>query len=85
MTMLQTSHLYQHAFLGTLVQITEQQGTWVEFMDQQTHRLRWLEADIFAHAYEYFNHGDPITINLVEQRQQSRARGLLVPREFLTP
>jgi hypothetical protein len=83
--MLQTAHLYQHAFLGTVVQITEQQGTWVEFMDTETHRLRWLEAGIFAHAYKYSNLGEPITINLVEQRQQSRARGLLVPREFLTP
>jgi hypothetical protein len=83
--MLQTAHLYQHAFLGTLVQITEQQGNWVEFMDQETHRLRWLEAPIFAHAYDYYNTGEPITINLVEQRQQSRARGILVPHEFLTP
>ena len=82
--MLQTSHLYQHAFLSTVVQITEQQGNWVEFMDQQTHRLRWLEADIFAHAYKYLNEGDPISMNLIEQRKQSRARGLLVPREFLT-
>jgi translation elongation factor P/translation initiation factor 5A len=83
--MLETSHLYQHAFLGTVVQITEQQGNWVEFMDTETHRLRWLEAQIFAHAYDYLAEGDPVTINLPEQRQQSRARGLLVPQEFLTP
>jgi translation elongation factor P/translation initiation factor 5A len=82
--MLETAHLYRHLFLGTLVQITEQQGNWVEFMDTDTNQLRWLEIPIFAHAFEYINEGDPIQLNLVEQRQQARARGLLVPREFLT-
>lgn len=82
--MLQTSHLYKHSFLGTLVQITEQQGSWVEFMDKQTNQLRWLEIPVFATAFEWQNEGDPIAINLTEQRNQARAKGILVPREFLT-
>lgn len=80
--MLQIGHLYKHKQLDSLVQVTEQQGSWVEFLVKNNSEIRYLEARIFEQAYMYFRDGDPITISLETARTLLRLQGILVPQEF---
>lgn len=76
--------LYQHTHFRHLAQVTAHASNWVEFHLKETDELRWLETRSFTQAYTLIDRGDPIQINLMERRQQAHARGILVPREFLT-
>jgi hypothetical protein len=80
--MIETGHIYYHPHLDHHVQVTEQQGNWVEFIEQGADSLRWLEQSVFNQAYQYYNQGDPINHDLKALRAQASQKGLLVPREF---
>lgn len=72
--------LYKHKHFGNLVQITAQEGCWVEFLSKGS--LFWLEQLVFDQAYTYYRDGAPITVNLSNLRAEAKAAGILVPREI---
>ena len=80
--MITTSAVYFHPQLGHHVQVTEQQGNWVEFIEHDAEELRWLEQVVFLQAYQYSKEGDPVKHDLKLLRAQASQKGLLVPREF---
>jgi hypothetical protein len=82
--MIKTAHLYYHPHLAHTVQVTEQQGNWVEFyeLDRKEPALRWLERGVFDLAYTHKNQGDPVQLDLPALREQAHSQGILVPREF---
>ena len=77
---MKTRDLYRHKHWDNLVQITGQEGSWVEFLSKGS--LFWLEQLVFEQAYTYYRVGDPIQVDLDQLRQQAQASGILVPREF---
>lgn len=79
---MKTTDLYKHRHFGTLVQITAQEGTWVEFLKDT--ELFWLETGVFESAYTYYRDGDPITCNLQALRESARSSGILIPYEIST-
>ena len=72
--------LYKHEHFGNLVQITAQEGNWVEFLSKGS--LFWLELPVFLRAYHYYNDGDPIEADLNGLRRIARAANILIPHEF---
>ena len=72
--------LYKHDHFGNLVQVTAQEGNWVEFLSKGS--LFWLELPVFLRAYHYYNDGDPINVDLVKLRATAQASGILIPREI---
>jgi hypothetical protein len=78
--MIHIGHLYKHKHFKTLVQVTANQGNWVEFREGSD--LRWLETLVFEQAYRCYNEGDPIPIDLELARETQRQKGILIPREF---
>ena len=80
--MIETGHIYYHPHLNHHVQVTEQQGNWVEFIQSDSTELRWLERGVFDMAYRYHSPGEPLSYDLKALRQQAHQTGLLVPFEF---
>lgn len=72
--------LYKHEHFGNLVQITAQEGNWVEFLSKGS--LFWLELPVFLRAYHYYNDGDPIEADLNGLRQLAKEANILIPHEF---
>lgn len=72
--------LYTHNHFKNLVQITSQEGNWVEFLSKGS--LFWLELPIFHTAYTYHRDGDPIEADLEALRALAHNAGILVPHEF---
>lgn len=80
--MIELLAVYHHPHLNHLVQVTGQQGNWVEFVEINTGNLRWLERQVFEFAYRYRDPGQELVWDLVRLRAQAREQGILVPEEF---
>ena len=72
--------LYKHDHFKNLVQITGQEGNWVEFLSKGS--LFWLELPVFSRAYTYYRDGDPIQADLTLLRKLAHDAGILIPHEF---
>lgn len=79
---MQITDLYKHKHFGTLVQITAQEGSWVEFLKER--ELFWLETMVFESAYNYYRDGDPINVDLNALRESARRSGIHIPYEIQT-
>jgi hypothetical protein len=84
--MIRRQDRYQHLHWHHVVAVTDLQGTWVEFVREDTLELSWLEISVFEQAYtlkDRLAHWPDAWGDLALARASARDRGLLVPKEFL--
>jgi len=77
--------VYQHKVLPHKALVTSEQGIWFELYIEDAKDLSYLEKSIFLEAYQVYAPLDkPLYTpeELVKLREETRARGILIPKEF---
>jgi len=84
--MIRARDRHRHRHWGYHVEVTAVQGSWIEFIQEGTSELKWLEHGVFEQAYTLvgpLSHYSGAWGDLTLLRERARSRGLLVTVEFL--
>ena len=84
--MIRARDRHQHTHWGYHVEVTDVQGQWIEFIQEGSSQLQWLEHGVFEQAYtlvDRLSHYSGAWGDLTLARERARSKGLHVPVEFL--